>query len=108
MGKIKIFLISFILLIAIYSNFMNKHKVIKLTQKIDKKVIILQSMQEINQDLLAKNSKLLSRDRIKKLASEELGMFFSSAAPTTITENNEKDPYRIINFLIPTADALNN
>ena len=104
--KIKLLIIFVCFIGAIYFNFSNKHQVIISSQRIETLLEELQSKQEINQDLLATNSKLLARNRIKKLASEELGMLFSSVAPQTIGIG-EEDNYRLIDFLVPTVEALN-
>ncbi len=104
--KIKLIVIFLSAIGALYFNFTNKYYIIKSTQRIEELKKTLQSYEEINQDLLATNSKLLARDRIKKLASEELGMIFSTTVPQTISIS-EDDDYKLINFLVPTAEALN-
>jgi cell division protein FtsL len=104
--KIKLIIILLCAIGALFLNFTNKHYIIKSTQEIEELKKILYSYEEINQDLLATNSKLLARDRIKKLASEELGMIFSTTIPQTISISDDED-YKLINFLVPTAEALN-
>ncbi|MFO7896206.1 MAG: hypothetical protein R6U84_04670 [Candidatus Cloacimonadales bacterium] len=104
--KLKIFLIIIISLIAIFMNFMNKHQIMQYSSKTEMLLKVMQSKQEINQDLLSANSKLLARDRIKKLASEELGMIFADSTPLTIARDG-KSRYKLIDFLVPTAEALN-
>ncbi len=106
--KSKILIIFVILISSVFFNFLNKHNIIKYSQKIDQLEKILHSKQELNQDLLSINSKLISRDRIQKLAYEKLGMIYSSTPPRTIYEDRDKRSYRLIDFIVPTAEALNN
>lgn len=93
--------------VAVFFQFMNKHQVLLDIKETDSLCKTLQSLQEVNQDLLACNSKLLARDRIKKLASEQLGMIFATEAPQSIGIVDD-DSYRLIDFLVPTAEALTN
>lgn len=104
--KIRFLLIFLVIILAIYMNFINKHEIMKFSEQTESALKILQSRQEVNQDLLSVNSKLLARDRIKKLASEELNMIFAESTPLNIGRD-DNNRYKLIDFFVPTAEALN-
>jgi cell division protein FtsL len=69
---------------------------------------VYKSNQDINLNLITVNSKLGSRERIQKLAYEELGMFYpiDNANVHNIKINSRKESFCLIDYIVPSAEAL--
>ena len=102
--------ITFVLLIfvSIFCHYSNKHNIIVYGRKLDESQRLYQAHKVNNLDLITLNSKLSSRDRIQRLASQNLDMFFPTGNENVhnIKFNNKKETFRLIDYIVPSAEAL--
>ncbi len=104
--KITAFLIIFFT--TVFFHYYNKHKIIKFERETNRLIEIYNSKKDLNLNYLNINSKLCSRERIQKLAIEELNMFFPNNTNNihNIKIDNRKETFCLIDFIIPSAQAL--
>ena len=97
-----------VVFIFIFSHYYNKHKILDYARQCNKLTDVYKSNQDINLNLITVNSKLGSRERIQKLAYEELGMFYptDNANVHNIKINSRKESFCLIDYIVPSAEAL--
>jgi len=104
--KITVFLIlSFT---VVFFQYYNKHKIIRYERESNRLTEIYNSKKDLNLNYLNINSKLCSRERIQKLAIEKLNMFFPNNTSNihNIKIDNRKETFCLIDYIIPSAEAL--
>jgi len=106
----KIFFLIIIFFGVIFSHFYNKHKIMIDSRKCDLIQKQLKSCQEQNLFLISENCKLSSRERIQALAISKLGMIhpIDPSNTYTIKINKNKDSFCLIDFIVPSVEALTN
>ena len=104
----KFILFVLVISIIIFSHYYNKHRILNYTRQCNKLTDVYKSNQDINLNLITVNSKLGSRERIQKLAYEELGMFYptDNANVHNIKINTRKESFCLIDYIVPSAEAL--
>ncbi len=104
----KIIVVVSLILVSIFCHFSNKHKLIVYGRKLDESSELYQAHKVNNLDLITLNSKLSSRDRIQRLASDNLSMFFPADNQNVhnIKFNDKKETFRLIDYIVPSAEAL--
>ena len=104
----KVTVIVILVLVSIFCHYSNKHKIIVYGRKLDESRELYQAHKVNNLDLITLNSKLSSRDRIQRLASQNLDMFFPTDNENVhnIKFNNKKETFRLIDYIVPSAEAL--
>ncbi|MBT4575660.1 MAG: hypothetical protein HOK80_10240 [Candidatus Cloacimonetes bacterium] len=104
----KIIVIAALLIASIFCHYSNKHKLIINGRKLDESRELYQAYMVNNLDLITLNSKLSSRDRIQRLASDNLNMFFpaDNESVHNIKFDNKKETFRLIDYIVPSAEAL--
>ncbi len=103
--------ILFILIILsgnIFAHYYNKHKILSYARQTQKLVEKYNSQKNINLNLVTQNSKLSSRERIQKLAFDELDMFYpgNNYSVHNIKINTKKETFCLIDYIIPSVEAL--
>ncbi|HHE38644.1 MAG TPA: hypothetical protein ENL20_08745 [Candidatus Cloacimonetes bacterium] len=106
--KYKIILLLIIFLTTVFSHYYNKHKIIKYERESNRLIEIYNSKKDLNLNYLNINSKLCSRERIQKLAIEKLNMFYPDDTSNihNIKIDNRKETFCLIDYIIPSAEAL--
>jgi len=106
----KIFLLIIIFFGVIFSHFYNKHKIMISNRNFDLLQKQLKSCQEQNIFLISENCKLSSRERIQALAIKQLGMIHPKDPSNTYTIriNKKEDSFCLIDFIVPSVEALTN
>ncbi len=104
----KVIVIAVLILVSIFCHYSNKHKIIVYGRQLDDARELYQAQKVNNLDLITLNSKLSSRDRIQRLASQNLDMFFPTDNENVhnIKFNNKKETFRLIDYIVPSAEAL--
>lgn len=104
----KFFILILILFCLIFSHFYNKHKIMIDSRKYDRLVEQFKSYQEQNNNLLNENCRLSSRERIQAIAADKLGMIYPKdpSSTYTIKIDKEKNKFCLIDFIVPSAEAL--
>ncbi len=109
--KIKILILIFLIGFTVFSHFINQHKILKYSRKIQKIEKKLNSEKIINGEMKLSFNRLSSRDRIEKLAVEELGMITPKPGQNNlfyireVTDKSEKE-YCIIDFFAPSLKVI--
>ena len=105
----KIVVIISLVMVSIFCHYSNKHKIIVCGRQLDESRALYQAYKVNNLDLVTLNSKLSSRDRIQRLASDNLNMFFPANNENIhyIKFDNRKETFRLIDYIVPSAEALN-
>ncbi len=106
----KIFLLFLLILGIIYFHFVNKHQILKYNHQIENQQLQITSLKELNLYNLIENNKLSSKERIEKLAADKLDMFYPMNPETTynISFDDKDQSVRLINYFVPSAEALTN
>lgn len=104
----KITVIIILALVSIFCHYSNKHNIIVYERKIDETEEIYQAYKVDNLSLITLNNKLSSRERIQRLASENLNMYFPTNNENihNIKFDNKKETFRLIDYIVPSAEAL--
>ena len=104
----KIIIIIFLILVSIFCHYNNRHKIIVYGRQLDDFREFYQAQKVDNLEHVTLNSKLSSRDRIQRLASQNLDMFFPADNENihNIKFNNKKRTFRLIDYIVPSAEAL--
>lgn len=104
----KIIIIVSLIFVSIFSHYSNKHKILVYGRKLDESREFYQAQKVNNLNLITLNSKLSSRDRIQRLASENLDMFFPTNNENVhnIKFDNKEKTFRLIDYIVPSAEAL--
>ena len=104
----KIITIALLIIVSIFCHYSNKHKIMVYGRKLDESRELYQAQKVNSLDLIILNSKLSSRDRIQRLASQNLDMFFpiDNENVHNIKFNNKKETFRLIDYIVPSAEAL--
>ncbi|MDP8204055.1 MAG: hypothetical protein P9L95_05945 [Candidatus Tenebribacter mawsonii] len=104
----KIVVIISLVLVSIFCHYSNEHKIIVYGRKLDESRELYQAYKVNNLDLITLNSKLSSRDRIQRLASVNLDMYFpaDNESVHNIKYNDKKETFRLIDYIVPSAEAL--
>ncbi len=104
----KIIVIAFLIIVSIFCHYSNKHNMIVYGRKLDDAKELYQAHKVNNLNLITLNSKLSSRDRIQRLASQNLDMFFptDNESVHNIKFDNKKETFRLIDYIVPSAEAL--
>ncbi|MCF7859047.1 MAG: hypothetical protein K9N07_06970 [Candidatus Cloacimonetes bacterium] len=92
----------------IFCHYSNQHKIIVYGRQLDQSREYYQAQKVKNQDLVTTYSKLSSRERIQDLASSYLGMYYDDNNENVhnIKYNNKKETFRLIDYIVPSAEAL--
>jgi len=106
--KWKFIVIVFLIFASFFCHYSNKHKIIVYGRSLNGSQELLQAEKVINLDLVTTNNKLSSMDRIQQLASENLSMFYPTNNDNVhnIKFNNKKETFRLIDYIVPSAEAL--
>jgi len=104
----KVIVIVLLFIVSIFSHYSNKHKILSYGRKLDESRELYQSQKVDNLNLITTNSKLSSRERIQRLASQQLGMFYPANNDNVhnIRFDNKKKTFRILDYIVPSAEAL--
>ena len=104
----KVITIVLLIFVSIFCHYSNKHNIIVYGRKLDESRELYQAYMVNNLDLITLNSKLSSRDRIQRLASDNLNMFFpaDNESVHNIKFDNKKETFRLIDYIVPSAEAL--
>ncbi|MCK5050190.1 MAG: hypothetical protein KAS53_00525 [Candidatus Cloacimonetes bacterium] len=104
----KVIVIAVLILVSIFCHYSNKHMIIVYGRELDAARELYQAQKVNNLDLITLNSKLSSRERIQRLASQNLDMFFPTDNENVhnIKFNNKKETFRLIDYIVPSAEAL--
>jgi len=104
----KIIVIILLVFVSIFFHYSNKHSIIIYGRKIDESRELYQACKVDNISLITMNSKLSSRDRIQRLASDNLNMYFPEDNDNihNIKFDNKKKTFRLIDYIVPSAEAL--
>lgn len=104
----KLLIITVILIIAIFSHYYNKHKLIHYAREHTQLIEEYNALKAINTKLLTDNNRLSSRTRIQKLAVEELDMFFpkDNSHVHNILIDHRKKTFCLIDYFVPAAEAI--
>ena len=105
----KAIVILLLIVISIFSHYSNKHKILDYGRKLAESRELYQVQKVNNLNLITTNSKLSSRERIQRLASQHLGMFYpiNNDNVHNIRFDNKKNTFRILDYIVPSAEALN-
>ena len=106
----KLLLVVVLFFVAVISHYVNNHLIFKMSRRIDNVQTKIDSLSEINLNLLSKNSQLSSRERIQELAITQLGMFYpqSNSNIYDINWDKEKGQFCLSDYIIPSVQALDN
>ncbi|KQC10689.1 MAG: hypothetical protein APR54_11730 [Candidatus Cloacimonas sp. SDB] len=104
----KIFLLIFIFFGIIFCHFYNKHKIMIDSRKCEELQEQLKSYREQNYFLITENCRLCSRERIQMIARKELGMIYPQNPDNiyTIKIDDKKNSFCLIDFIVPSVEAL--
>ena len=104
----KVIVIVALIVVWIFCHFSNKHIIINNGRKLEESFEQYQAQKVENLNLITMQSKLSSRDRIQRLASAKLGMFFPTNSDNvhTIKFDPKKKTFRLIDYIVPSAEAL--
>ncbi|MFC1887236.1 cell division protein FtsL [Candidatus Cloacimonadota bacterium] len=104
----KFFLLILILFALVFSHFFNKHHIMIDSRKCDQLMQQLKSCREQNNVLINENRRLCSRERIQELAINQLGMSHPTDLNSTYTIkiDKEKNKFCLIDFIVPSVEAL--
>lgn len=104
----KVMVIAALIVVGIFCHFCNKHIIINNGRELDAVRQEYQAQKVENLSLITKQSRLSSRDRIQKLASAKLDMFFPTNNDNvhTIKFDTKKKTFRLIDYIVPSAEAL--
>ncbi|MCK4654674.1 MAG: hypothetical protein KAU01_09525 [Candidatus Cloacimonetes bacterium] len=104
----KLIIIILILCGIIFVHHYNKHKILIYSRQYYELSDIYKSKKDINLNLVSINSKLGSRERIQNLAFEKLEMFYPDNDQNihNIKMNNKKKSFCLIDYIVPSAEAL--
>ena len=105
----KVIVILLLIVFSIFSHYSNKHMILNYGRKLDESREQYQAQKVDNLNLITTNSKLSSRERIQRLASQRLGMFYpiNNDNVHNIRFDNKKNTFRILDYIVPSAEALN-
>ena len=81
---------------------------IEFGRKLDDSKQLYQAQKVNNLNLITLNSKLSSRERIQRLASQNLDMFFptDNGNVHNIKFDSKKKIFRLIDYIVPSAEAI--
>jgi len=104
----KVIVIVLLIVISIFSHYSNKHKILDYGRKLDESRELYQAQKVNNLNLITTNSTLSSRERIQRLASQRLDMFYpiNNDNVHNIRFDNKKNTFRILDYIVPSAEAL--
>jgi len=104
----KVIVILLLIVFSIFSHYSNKHMILNYGRKLDESREQYQAQKVDNLNLITTNSKLSSRERIQRLASQRLGMFYpiNNDNVHNIRFDNKKNTFRILDYIVPSAEAL--
>lgn len=104
----RIMILVFIICLSIFSHFYNQHRILSDARLTDELSETLKNQKDINLNLVTINSKLGSRERIQKLAYENLGMFYPQDATSihNIVMKKKNDTFCLVDYIVPSAEAL--
>ena len=104
----KVIAIVVLILVSIFSHYSNKHMILDYGRKLDESREQYQAQKVDNLNLITTNSKLSSRERIQRLAYQQLGMFYpiNNDNVHNIKFDNKKNTFRLIDYIVPSAEAL--
>jgi len=104
----KIFLLIVILFCTIFCHFYNKHKIMIDSRNYNRLQEELKSCREQNYFLIHENCRLSSRERIQELAVNKLDMYLPKDPTNTYTIkiDRDKDSFCLIDFIVPSVEAL--
>ena len=104
----KVIVIVLLIFVWVFSHYSNKHKILDYGRKLDESQELYQAQKVNNLNLITINSRLSSRERIQRLASQQLGMFYHNNNDNVhnIRFDNKKNTFRILDYIIPSAEAL--
>lgn len=104
----KVITIVLLIFVSIFCHYSNKHNIIVYGRKLDESKEFYQAQKVDNLNLITANSKLSSRERIQRLASQQLDMFYpiNNDNVHNIRFDNKKKTFRLIDYIVPSAEAL--
>lgn len=106
--KTRLLILVVLILVSVFVHYHNQHKILSYSRRISDINENLKSAKDINLDLVTYNSTLGSRERIQKLAYEQLGMCYPNDATDvhSIVMNSQDETFCLVDFIIPSAEAL--
>jgi len=104
----KVLFLVFIISVCVFIHYFDQHAILKDARITNELTETYKSQKDINLNLITINSKLGSRDRIQKLAFENLGMFYPQNATSVhnIVMNSKDETFCLVDFIVPSAEAL--
>ena len=104
----KIIILVIVICSCIFTHYYNQHKILGDARLTNELTETYKSQKDINLNLVTVNSKLGSRERIQKLAFENLGMFYPQDATSVhnIVMNTKDETFCLVDFIVPSAEAL--
>ena len=106
----KTVIIAIVFAVTVFVHYWNNHYILNYSRKTNELTELCKSKNDINLQLITVNSKLSSRDRIQKIARKELGMFFPLNTENihTIRVSKKNDSFRLLDYFVPSVEALEN
>jgi len=106
----RIILIIALFALIVFSHYANNHYILRYSRKTNELAELFKSNNDINIQLVTVNSQLSSRDRIQQIAHNKLGMFFPLSKENihTIKVGKKNDSFRLIDYIVPSIEALEN
>jgi cell division protein FtsL len=94
--------------LSVFCHFSNKHVIYKTARENIKLAEIVASKKDLNRTYQAENIELSALARIEHIAIQELGMEYpnNKLARHTILYNESKQTFSLLDFFIPTVEAL--
>jgi cell division protein FtsL len=101
-------IVVFLVLVSFFFHFYNKHVIFQTARENLKLEEMLETKRDLNRSLVSENIKLCSLARIESLAMEKLEMEYpeKDGSRHTILYNETKQTFSLLDFFIPTAEAL--
>ncbi|HPR17174.1 MAG TPA: hypothetical protein PLD62_02905 [Candidatus Cloacimonadota bacterium] len=106
--KFRVIVLILMIFGAVFVHYQNQHIILAYSRQIDDINESIKSAKDINLELITCNSTLGSRDRIQKLAYEQLGMRYPNDATNvhSITMNSKTETFCLVDFIVPSVEAL--
>ncbi len=104
----KIIILILIIFSLIYFHHHNKYQIFQYSREIEQLSDQFKSVKSTNLSLLSENGKLCCRERIQKIASDKLKMFYPVDAKNvhTVIVNSKDETFRLVDYFVPSAEAI--
>lgn len=105
----KILILFLVTFAVIFCHYYNQHKILINGKEAARLQDEIKSYREMNQNLMAENYQLSSRERIQELAYVQLGMFYPDNYDHVynIQMDKDKENFLLIDYIVPSVEALN-